>query len=56
MSRIFDRFAESLKKKFVSEDELITSFLNRVGGGSGRCVGRNPQLSADNKPRQLRLS
>ena len=30
MSRIFDRFTESLKKKFVSEDELITSFLNRV--------------------------
>jgi len=30
MSRIFDRFAESLKKKFVSEDDLITSFLNRV--------------------------
>src|SRR5437870_13026203 len=30
MSRIFDRFTESFKKKFVSEDELITSFLNRV--------------------------
>src|SRR3989442_6423377 len=30
MSRIFDRFTESFKKKFVSEDELIASFLNRV--------------------------
>ena len=30
MSRILDRFTESFKKKLVSEDDLITSFLNRV--------------------------
>ena len=30
MSRILDRFTESLKKRLVYEDDLITSFLSRV--------------------------
>ncbi len=30
MSRILDRFSESFKKKLISEDDLIASFLSRV--------------------------
>ncbi len=30
MSRIFDRFTETFRKRLISDDELIASFLNRV--------------------------
>jgi len=30
MSRIFDRFTEPFRKKLISDDELISTFLNRV--------------------------